>query len=63
MKIICNNGNTVESWYDSRTHSWVTQVRDANGNQVGDANYSGNRDTQRSVLASRVGDNGGQAGV
>lgn len=32
-----------ETWYDKKTRCWVTQVRDARGNQIGDAFYDGNR--------------------
>jgi hypothetical protein len=30
----------VVRWYDKRTRNWVVQVKDAEGNQVGDADYS-----------------------
>jgi hypothetical protein len=33
------NGNTVEFWYSRSVRSWVVQVKDAEGNQVGDAHY------------------------
>lgn len=34
---------TVDRWYDRNTRSWVVQKKDANGNQVGDAVYSGTK--------------------
>lgn len=34
-------GGKVETWYDKPTRSWVTQVKDADGNQVGEAEYTG----------------------
>lgn len=42
-KTICKNGNMVLRWYDSRTRSTVIQTLDAIGNQVGEADYSGNK--------------------
>jgi len=33
----------VRRWYDRRTRSWVVQKLDADGNQVGDAEYVGTR--------------------
>ncbi|MFA1510008.1 hypothetical protein ACDN41_12330 [Priestia aryabhattai] len=30
---------TIEVWYDQYTNSWVSQVKDAEGNQVGNADY------------------------
>lgn len=29
----------IDQWYDRRTRSWVVQRMDAQGNQVGDAEY------------------------
>jgi len=34
-------GGSVETWYDKGTRSWVTQTKDAEGNQVGEAEYTG----------------------
>ena len=42
-KTICKNGNTVLRWYDRRTRSTVIQTLDVDGNQIGDADYSGNK--------------------
>ncbi len=42
-KTICKNGNTVLRWYDRATRSTVIQTIDPNGNQVGEADYSGNK--------------------
>lgn len=39
----------VETWYDKVTRNWVTQIKDNAGNQVGDAEYSG--DTKSSEVA------------
>lgn len=33
----------VETWYDRHTRNWVTQTKDLNLNQVGDATYTGNK--------------------
>lgn len=29
----------VSKWYDRSTRCWVVQVKDAEGNQIGDADY------------------------
>lgn len=42
-KTLCKNGNTVLRWYDRITRSTVIQTLDATGNQVGEADYSGNK--------------------
>lgn len=33
----------VERWYDRRLLMWVTRTVDADGNQIGDATYSGTK--------------------
>lgn len=33
----------IESWYDRKTRSYVTKKLDAEGNQIGDANYDGTK--------------------
>lgn len=30
-------------WYDRHTRSWVAQLKDSDGNQVGDAEYTGRK--------------------
>ena len=37
------NGFTVETWYDRSSRNWITQTKDAEHNQIGDATYSGNQ--------------------
>lgn len=37
------NGFTLTTWYDHNTRSWITRVLDAEGNQVGNAEYDGHR--------------------
>lgn len=59
IKIECVNGNSVESWYDSKTRSYVTQTKDAQGNQLGDANFSGTVKGRNSDLQTAINDNGG----
>ena len=51
-KTICKNGNTVLRWYDRRTRSTVIQTLDASGNQVGEADYSGNKQSADSAHAA-----------
>lgn len=36
-------GGKVETWYDRRSRNYVTQLKDSEGNQVGEAEYSGTR--------------------
>ncbi len=61
MKTKCKNGNTVQNWYDRKTRSSVVQVLDAEGNQMGDADYSGCRASARYAKAQAVKANGGKA--
>jgi len=60
-KVKCANGNFVERFYDKRLRQSVNRVVDSKGNQIGDADYSGNKlsaDWARDVLIS---ENGGLA--
>ena len=34
---------SVDKWYDRYTRSWVVQLKDQNGFQIGDAYYCGSR--------------------
>lgn len=34
---------SVETWYDCHSKNWVTQAKDAKGNQIGDSQYSGGK--------------------
>lgn len=34
---------TVDRWYDRHSRSWVVQKKDADGNQIGNAEYVGSR--------------------
>lgn len=34
---------TVDRWYDRRTSSWIVQLKDREGNQIGQAVYVGTR--------------------
>lgn len=57
----CKNGNSVESWRDKGTISTVTRVIDPDGNQIGEAAYSGNNLTATSERETMLKDNGGPA--
>jgi len=59
VKTVCKNGNIVEHWYDRKTRSSVTQVNDPEGNQIGDAQFSGNRTTAQATRKASIKDNGG----
>ena len=61
MKTKCKNGNTVERFYERTSRSSVTRVIDAKGNQIGDADYSGNKKSADYVKAMMIKDNGGAA--
>ena len=37
------NGHIIDTWYDRKTRNWITQLRDSNDYQVGDAIFSGNK--------------------
>lgn len=47
---------TVDTWYDSGSRSWVTQRLDAEGNQIGDANYDGTQEDAKRSHADMVSD-------
>lgn len=36
-------GHTIETWYDRHTRSWISQLKDPNGAQLGDAEYAGTK--------------------
>ncbi len=36
---------TVETWFDRSSRNWITQIKDLDGNQVGDAMFAGRRDS------------------
>lgn len=40
-------GWKIETWYNRQASSWVSQLKDASGNQVGDAEYDGHADCVR----------------
>lgn len=50
-------GGSVETWYDKPTRSWVSQIKDTNGNQIGDAEYTGSgRDSAKKAHDFLVGE-------
>jgi hypothetical protein len=50
-------GGLVETWYDKPTRSWVSQIKDTNGNQVGSAEYTGSgRDSAKKAHDFLVGE-------
>jgi len=56
----CKNGNLVERFYDRASRSSVTRVIDSQGNQIGDADYSGDRKSADYVKTIMIQDNGGK---
>lgn len=37
------NSHTIETWYDRKSRNWITQHKDSNRNQIGNASFSGNK--------------------
>lgn len=37
------NQYTIFTWYDRQSRNWITQYRDSEGNQIGNAEFSGNK--------------------
>jgi hypothetical protein len=61
MKIKCKNGNTVESWYDRSARGYITNVKNADGYQLGEAAFAGCKDTRAFDVKVAVEQNGGKA--
>lgn len=59
-KIICNNGNIVERFYDRKYRSSVTRVTDSKGNQIGEADYAGSKLSADYARSKMIKDNGGE---
>ncbi len=60
MKTKCKNGNTVENWYDRRSRNSVCQVLDKDGYQIGDADYSGCKESAKYAKEQAIKANGGR---
>jgi len=60
MTIKCKNGNSVVTWYDRQSRSWITQIIDPDGNQIGEADYSGRREGSNSAVVIAMKSNGGK---
>ena len=57
MKIHLSGGYYIETWYDRHTRSWVSQLKDREGSQLGDAEYSGTKagvPVSQELLKNRV---------
>ena len=59
-KVKCNNGNTVERFYDRSSRSSVTAVFDPDHCQIGDAEYDGNKVSAAFSMARLIKENGGE---
>lgn len=46
-----NKVNIIIYWWDKTTRSWIVQAKDADGNQVGPAEYAANTRTLPSAIA------------
>jgi len=60
-KTLCKNGNTVERFYSRKYRASVTLARDKSGNQVGEAQYDGNKISAKWSLELLIKENGGEA--
>jgi len=38
-----SNNLTVETWYDRTSRNWITQIKNAEGNQIGSAFFAHKR--------------------
>jgi hypothetical protein len=61
MKTKCKNGYTVENWYDRHSRNSIVRTINTNGDQVGDADYSGNRLSAKFAKDQMIKMNGGKA--
>lgn len=61
MKKKCNNGFTVERFYERSTRSSVVRLIDSYGNQIGDADYSGSKASADFAEKTMITANGGLA--
>lgn len=59
MKTHTKNGHVVESWYDRKARIYMTQLKDADGNQIGDAEMDGAKSSRDYSHAHMVKANGG----
>jgi hypothetical protein len=46
IKKIANSEYYIDTWYDRHCRSYVTQLKDSNGFQIGDANYDGTKESR-----------------
>ena len=60
-KTLCQSGNTVFRWYDRRTRSTVVRTLDSLGNQLGEADYSGNKQSADFAHVQAIKANGGES--
>lgn len=37
------DGQSIHTWYDHQTRIWITQLKDYEGNQIGNAEFSPNK--------------------
>jgi hypothetical protein len=48
-KELLPSGWTIDRWYDSSVRSWVVQLKDSHGNQVGESHYVYNRADAKNI--------------
>lgn len=60
MIIKCKNGHIIDHWFDHDNRTWVTQVKDSDNNQVGDAYIDGNKLSANSSKDFAIKENGGR---
>ena len=60
MKIYCANGNVIDYFYDSKEQCCVSILNDPQGDQIGDADYSGDTKSARFARSVWLRENGGK---
>lgn len=45
--------SSIDIWYERRTRSWVVQLKDAEGNQIGESSYVHSR-READKIAARL---------
>lgn len=48
------DGTTVSTWWDKHSRNWITAVKDEEGNQIGDADFAGCKETALANHNARV---------
>ncbi len=44
MKTTCRNGFVIETWYDRKARTYVTQTLNLDSNPIGDSDFAGTKE-------------------